>query len=332
MWPITIYDVTSSHISRLERLVNAQVRRWLGLPRCMSSVGLYVDGPLSLPISSLTEEYKCAKARLEMTLSESRDPLVCCAAPALRTGKKWTPKAAVADARAALRHRDIVGHVQKGRGGFGLGVMAPTWGKASPADIIKATYDILPTPANLLLWLGEDPACSLCSVPAGLKHILVGCKTSLSQGRYTWRYNQVLRCLASAIEEKRTATNAAPLNAHQEVQTSTAFIREGERQPTRAPLTISSLIGTARDWQLRRIQATVEELHQNLQPEVKSEEEEAMETISLGEVIILEERHQEEEPETSFGAIEEAAMPEEETVQGQTFKDVDRKKKKKKRK
>ncbi|KAL7877269.1 hypothetical protein SRHO_G00039140 [Serrasalmus rhombeus] len=47
MWPITIYEVTSSHISRLERLVNAQVRRWLGLPRCMSSVGLYVDGPLS---------------------------------------------------------------------------------------------------------------------------------------------------------------------------------------------------------------------------------------------------------------------------------------------
>ncbi|KAL6470906.1 hypothetical protein MHYP_G00195560 [Metynnis hypsauchen] len=60
MWPITIYEVTSSHISRLERLVNAYVRRWLGLPRCMSSVGLYVDGPLSLPISSLTEEYKCA--------------------------------------------------------------------------------------------------------------------------------------------------------------------------------------------------------------------------------------------------------------------------------
>ncbi|KAL7877268.1 hypothetical protein SRHO_G00039130 [Serrasalmus rhombeus] len=117
--------------------------------------------------------------------------------------------------------------------------------------IIKATYDILPTPANLHLWLGEDPACSLCSAPAGLKHILVGCKTCLSQGRYTWRHNQVLRCLASAIEEKRTATNAAPLNAHQEVQTSTAFIREGEKQPTRAPPTISSLIGTARDWQLR---------------------------------------------------------------------------------
>ncbi|KAL6462976.1 hypothetical protein MHYP_G00293980 [Metynnis hypsauchen] len=282
MWPITIYEVASSHISRLERLVNAYVRRWLGLPRCMSSVGLYVDGPLSLPISSLTEEYKCAKSRLEMTLSESRDPLVRCAAPALRTGRKWNPKAAVADARAALRHRDIIGHVQQGRGGFGLGAMPPTWGKASPAErrcmvveeirrqeeaaryaravsqpqqgrwmrwngtakkkiswselwsmesnrlsfIIKATYDILPTPANLHLWLGEDPACPLCSAPAGLKHILVGCKTSLSQGRYTWRHNQVLRCLASAIEEKRTATNAAPPNVYPEVQTPTAFIRE----------------------------------------------------------------------------------------------------------
>ncbi|KAL6462328.1 hypothetical protein MHYP_G00287500 [Metynnis hypsauchen] len=92
--------------------------------------------------------------------------------------------------------------------------------------IIKATYDILPTPANLHLWLGEDPACPLCAAPAGLKHILVGCKTSLSQGRYTWRHNQVLRCLASAIEEKRTATNAAPPNVYPEVQTPTAFIRE----------------------------------------------------------------------------------------------------------
>ncbi|KAL7871504.1 hypothetical protein SRHO_G00064870 [Serrasalmus rhombeus] len=66
------------------------------------------------------------------TFTINDEPII--AAPALRTGKKWTPKAAVADARAALRHRDIVGHVQQGGGGFGLGVMAPTWGKASPAE------------------------------------------------------------------------------------------------------------------------------------------------------------------------------------------------------
>lgn len=31
-------------------------RKWDGLPRCMSSVGVYVNGALSLPISSLVEE------------------------------------------------------------------------------------------------------------------------------------------------------------------------------------------------------------------------------------------------------------------------------------
>lgn len=33
MWPIPIYEVTSSHISQLERFVNAQLRWRLGLQR-----------------------------------------------------------------------------------------------------------------------------------------------------------------------------------------------------------------------------------------------------------------------------------------------------------
>lgn len=36
--------------------------------------------------------------------------------------------------------------------------------------LIRATYDVLPSPANLNLWLGEDAVCPLCSVPANLKH------------------------------------------------------------------------------------------------------------------------------------------------------------------
>ena len=52
--------------------------------------------------------------------------------------------------------------------------------------IIRATYDVLPTPKNLNQWFREDPSCALCQTPATLRHILTGCKTSLSQGRYTW--------------------------------------------------------------------------------------------------------------------------------------------------
>ncbi|KAK7929282.1 hypothetical protein WMY93_005677 [Mugilogobius chulae] len=307
LWPLTIYEFTSSHVNRLERLVNAQIRKWLGLPKCMSSVGLYVDGPLSLPLSNLTEEYRCAKARLEMTLTESQDPCVRGAAPVLRTGNKWTPKAAVTDAKATLRHRDIMGHVQQGRGGFGLGVMTPLWESASSAErrhmvveevrrqeeaarcakavsqaqqgrwmrwdgiakkkiswselwnmesnrlsfVIRATYDILPSPTNLSLWLGEDSACPLCSAPANLKHILVGCKTSLSQGRYTWRHNQVLRCLASAIEQKRTVINATSPKKRRMFQNPIAFVQEGKKHTAKGPPAMLRPIEAANDWEMR---------------------------------------------------------------------------------
>ena len=307
MWPISIYEVTLSHISRLERLVNAQVRKWLGLPRCLTSIGLYGNGALSLPISSLVEEYKCAKTRLEMTLTESQDPFVRGAAPTLVTGRKWKPSAAVAVAKTALRHRDIVGRVQHGRGGLGLEATTPTWQKANPTErrhmvveevrhqeeaarcakavsqaqqgrwmrwegverrkitwnemwsmesnrlsfIIRATYDVLPSPTNLHLWYGEDPACLQCAAPANLKHILVGCKTSLTQGRYTWRHNQVLKCLAAELEDKRVTTNAMPLNAQTTVPRKTTFIREGEKRRKKPSAPNSGPLNAARDWEMR---------------------------------------------------------------------------------
>ncbi|KAK0148024.1 hypothetical protein N1851_012273 [Merluccius polli] len=293
MWPISIYEVTLSHAKRLERLVNVQVRKWLGLPRCLSSIGLYGNGALSLPISSLVEEYKCSKARLEMTLTESRDPVVTGAAPTLATGRRWKPSAAVAQAKSALRHRDIVGQVQHGRGGLaerrrlvveevrhqeeadksaravsqakqgrwmkwdGVERRKITWSELWNMEsnmlsfTIRATYDVLPTPANLHLWFGEDPACLQCLAPATLKHILVGCKTSLTQGRYTWRHNQVLKCLAAALESKRVITNAKPPEAQTTFWQPASFIRKGEKQLTNRSPADSCPLNAARDWEMR---------------------------------------------------------------------------------
>lgn len=42
---------------------------------------VYSRGMLHLPISSLTEEYKCTKVRLEMMLLDSNDPVLAQAAP-----------------------------------------------------------------------------------------------------------------------------------------------------------------------------------------------------------------------------------------------------------
>ncbi|KAK0156143.1 hypothetical protein N1851_000566 [Merluccius polli] len=305
MWPLTLYEVPLSKVEKLERLVSSHARKWLGLPRCLSSIGLYGKGMLDLPISSLSEEYKCAKVRLEMMLVDSSDPVVAQAAPILATGRKWTPRTATEQAKAALRQRDIVGQVQEGRGGLGLGASTPTWSKATPSQrrklvvqevhweeearrctqavaqanqghwmawegvekrkiswqelwemeafrasfTIRAAYDILPSPTNLSQWYGEDTTCPLCPSTASLKHILMGCKTSLTQGRYTWRHNQVLKSLAAVLESRRTSVNALPPPSSR--WQATSFVREGEGQ---ANLTSvgpdAGQLGGARDWKL----------------------------------------------------------------------------------
>ena len=64
-------EVPISTVEKLERVVTAYIKKWLGVPRCLTTIGLYGDGVLKLPLTSLTEEFKCAKTRLQMTLNES---------------------------------------------------------------------------------------------------------------------------------------------------------------------------------------------------------------------------------------------------------------------
>ena len=213
--------------------------------------------------------------------------------------------AATEQAKAALRHKDIVGRVEEGRSGLGLGARTPAWNKATPPErhklvvqelrreeeagrcaqavaqanqgqwmawegvekrkiswkelwemeafkasfTIRAAYDVLPSPANLSQRYGENPTCPLCPSPATLKHILVGCKTGLTQGRYTWRHNQVLKCLAAVLESRRTSMNALPPPpSHWH---STPFVREGEGQASLTTIRPDTgQLGRAWDWKL----------------------------------------------------------------------------------
>ena len=282
MWPMSVYEVPLSVAERMERLVSSYIRKWLGAPRCLSTVALYGKGMLQLPVSSLIEEFKCTKVRTELLLSGSKDILVSNVVPNPTRGRKWNPRVAVQEAEAALKHAEIVGNVQFGRGGLGLGPGKPAWNKAGPKEkrkliveqvrrqeelfrgakavgqakqgqwlnwegvekrklswrdlwcmeerrikfLIGATYDVLPTPQNLRLWVDGDQSCPLCSGTASLKHILSGCRISLSQGRYTWRHNQVLRSLAAGIEERRKQVNTGGFRKEKLV---VQFVREGEK-------------------------------------------------------------------------------------------------------
>ena len=61
--------------------------------------------------------------------------------------------------------------------------------------LVKAVYDILPTPVNLKLWgLSISNLCKACGKIANLKHVLTECKYSLRC--YTWRQNEILGIIA----------------------------------------------------------------------------------------------------------------------------------------
>ncbi|KAJ8416953.1 hypothetical protein AAFF_G00328310 [Aldrovandia affinis] len=59
--------------------------------------------------------------------------------------------------------------------------------------------------ANLHQWLGTEQSCDLkWTINASLQHVVLsGCKTALTQGRLTWRHDQVLRKLAEVLEKCR---------------------------------------------------------------------------------------------------------------------------------
>lgn len=74
-------------------------------------------------------------------MKDSKDQTISKAAPPLITGRKWTPSNAVQHAISALRHQDIVGNTQHGRGGFGLAATKPAWHKASTAEQRKLVIE-----------------------------------------------------------------------------------------------------------------------------------------------------------------------------------------------
>ena len=105
-----------------------------------------------------------------------------------------------------------------------------TWGdiwKYEPlrfSFLLRSVYDLLPLPANLCRWgLTTDPKCSLCDKPGTLEHVMSSCSTALTQGRYRWRHDSVLRELADWLE-KEHGNN--PQHGH------IAFVKSGDTRKT----------------------------------------------------------------------------------------------------
>ena len=75
--------------------------------------------------------------------------------------------------------------------------------------LIRSTYDLLPSNANLTRWgKRDDPTCPLCQGRQTTEHVLSSCKVALAQGRYTWRHNKVLQELANIISTAKGQVEA----------------------------------------------------------------------------------------------------------------------------
>jgi len=70
--------------------------------------------------------------------------------------------------------------------------------------LLRSVHDLLPIPANLCGWgLSTDPTCKLCDRPGTLEYVLSSCSTALTQGRFRWRHDNVLREVADRLEIER---------------------------------------------------------------------------------------------------------------------------------
>ena len=121
MWPLMIYAFPASKVEKVQQLFTASLKRWLGIPKSMSTDALYATTmKLQLPYSSVVEEVKAAKARVLSTYQQSEDECIRNANISVEAGRKWKISAEVEEAKSRLRLQDIAGIANTGREGIGM--------------------------------------------------------------------------------------------------------------------------------------------------------------------------------------------------------------------
>ena len=114
---------------------------------------------------------------------------------------------------------------------------------------VSSTYDTLPSPSNLKRWrLTAEASCFLCNKnTCTTSHILGACKVALSQGRFTFSLDNVLRIIISNIRSsvKNIKTSVPTSKQHTKIR----FIKKGTRVKNKNS-SASGILHQASDWVL----------------------------------------------------------------------------------
>ena len=114
---------------------------------------------------------------------------------------------------------------------------------------ISSTYDTLPSPSNLKRWkLTTEASCFLCNKdPCTTSHILGDCKVALSQGRFTFRHDNVLRIIITIIRSSIKNIKSTVPASNQPIKIK--FVKKGTRVKNKNS-SPSGILHQASDWVL----------------------------------------------------------------------------------
>ena len=236
---LTVNDMTYTHCKSLDMLSNRFLKKWCGLPR--PGTLAFVHMPNGLAIPSISDLYTQCHTLSYISMREKGDDLVNhCLDSQLDRESKWVRKRSIIvksdevyssvkgvhptlkgkkkEAKKILTHEvSTIWHthvkdlVVQGRflDLLSMESNCMIWKSIMynlPVKVLKflvnAVSDTVNTRANLLRWgKSTTSKCRHCDCVETLNHVLNCCSVFLSQGRYTWRHNNVLKCFVEMITE-----------------------------------------------------------------------------------------------------------------------------------
>lgn len=121
------------------------------------------------------------------------------------------------------------------------------WNTSRLSFLLRATYDVLPSPVNLVRWkIQKDDKCR-CGKLGTMKHVLSNCHLALD--RYTWRHNKVLSVFTEVARKQVGEGMYAP-KLQRPGQSKIEFVPQGGKVPDRKKANESSVRPSLGRWEV----------------------------------------------------------------------------------
>ena len=219
-WNLTIADISKTWIiENLDSIVSKYIRQWLELPISATLSSLIIKRSkygISLVLPSIKFIQCQTNTRNKLKSSPNNDIVHLWEETSHHTNIQYDQYRNSKQALKAIqtKHEDRINHELLSQGfvissilKYSLSSTTAIWSKVQqrlPKNIfnftVKYLNNTLATRKNLHKWsLSESPSCSFCLQSETLQHIVSSCKHYLDHGRYNWRHDSVLLCLAKSL-------------------------------------------------------------------------------------------------------------------------------------